>query len=316
MEVTVEEHLEEWRHAWNDFDYGPYGNKACNLCQRHLDCGKELLIFEDVNDCCGGFKFSLKIEEELKRRGFWETVLSNREKKAARVLLEEWMKSDPYLIDTDGYLEFLDRRMNAEELKRLIRLGHPNQHGEPYSRLDVMKMISERGLKILEDLGWPADMDSHYMPLCGYEVRTLKDCLFWFVDQPRIDGYNADEQVWLVLENWEPTDRTETVYPKLTDRDETYAIRRALGLVADDFIPKTAIRIFQEYGKKEAIKFLRSNLSNFGCGTPLKPWVGGTPKGIEVCYDRDTEFRRISFNRILNHILEELPNSQSIDREN
>lgn len=303
MEVSVED-LEEWRHAWNDFDYGPYGNKACNLCQRHLECGKELLIFEDVNDHCDGFKLSEKIEEGLKRRGFWETVLSNREKKAARLLLEEWMKRDPYLIDTDGYLEFVDRRLNAEELKRLIRLGHPNQHGEPYGRFDVIKMISERGLKILEDLGWPTDMGSHYILIHGYEVSTLKDCLFSLSKSGTIDRYNADEEVWHVLEHWEPTDQAETIYPSLRDSDEIYAIKCAVGHYADNYIPRTAKRLYEEYGKKEAVKFIRKQCSSFGCGAPMKPFVNGTSKGVEVYYDRDVEYRRISFNRILSSILE------------
>lgn len=296
--------MEEWRHAWDDFDYGPFGNKACNLCQNHLECGKELIIFKDVNDYCDGFRLSEKIQEALKRRGFWDIVISNREKKQGRLLLEEWRKRDPYLIDTEGYLEFIDRRMKAEELKRLIRLGHPNQHGEPYGRFEVIDMISEIGIRILEDLGWPTDMESHYRSIHGYEVRTLQECLFFFKDPTRIDNYNPDQEVWHILEHNEPTDQIETVYPPLTEKDERYALQRAVGHIADNYIPSTAKKIHEEHGRKEAIKFLRKQLSNFGSGSPLKPSVNGTPKGVEVYYDRDTECRRITFSRILNFILE------------
>jgi len=257
MEVS-EELKEEWRHNWDDFDYGPYGNKACNLCGEHLDCGKERIIFKDVNDYCGAFKLSKKVEDALKRRGFWEIVSSNLEKKQGR-LFEEWKKQDPYLIDTDGYLEFIEKRLHAEELKRLIRLGHPNQHGEPYNRFDVIKMIRERGLKILEDLGWPTDMDSHYINIHGYEVRTLKDCLFWLNEPRTIDRYDPDEEVWYIVEYWEPTDQTETIYPALTEKDEIYAIERAVGLVADSYIPRTAKKIYVEHGREEAVKFYVEN---------------------------------------------------------
>jgi len=303
---------EEWRHSWDTLDYGPYGNKACNLCEEHLKCGKERIIFKDLNDCCGGFKLSRKVEDELRRRGFWETVNSNLQKKQGLLLFEEWKKRDPYLIDTDGYLEFVDRRMRAEELKRLIRLGHPDQHGEPHGRFEAIEMIQQRGLKILEDLGWPTDMDSHYMLIHGYEVRTLKDCLFWLSGSKTIDRYNADEEVWHVLEHWEPTDQTESVYPELTEEDKQYAIQCAVGHIAEAYVPRTAKNLYEQYGKKETIKFIRQQCNNFGCGSPMKPSVNGTPNGVEVYYNRDRECRRIPFTQILNHILKMTEDESSV----
>ena len=54
-------------------------------------------------------------------------------------LLEKWKEHDPLLEDVEGFQSFLE----ANELKRLIKLGHPNQHGEPFHRGQVIRMIED-----------------------------------------------------------------------------------------------------------------------------------------------------------------------------
>lgn len=88
-------------------------------------------------------------------------------------LLAEWKKYDPYMLDADGFVRFLE----AKNIVRLFRLGHPNEHGEPYGRFQVMDMITERGQQLLIDLKWPIAMDSEYYHLVSREIETLYDAL-------------------------------------------------------------------------------------------------------------------------------------------
>lgn len=232
--------------------------------------------------------------------------MTTSQSKCDKKLVEEWKEKDPFLLDIEGFEKFVQNRTDAKELLRLTRLGHPNQHGEPYSRLDVMKMIEERGMQILDDLGWPSDMDSHYSNIHGYTVSTLKQILYQFYDPVNRPDEKIESQLFWVLEDWEPTTQTETVYPALTDKDEIYAIQCAVSHVADNYIPRMAKSIYNQYGKKEAIKFLRQQLSCFGVLCSPRPNVEGSSKGVTVAYDKDMERRRISFTRILNYILAEM----------
>jgi len=74
-----------WLPAWDSFDYGPHGNKACNLCERHLACQNEVLV--DIKKVlgpdhpyCVNFELSEKVKASLEQRGFWEKVKANRGK--------------------------------------------------------------------------------------------------------------------------------------------------------------------------------------------------------------------------------------------
>lgn len=93
-------------------------------------------------------------------------------------IIEEWRKQDPHLLEPERMLEFIDKRLAAQELMRLMRLGHPNQHGEAVTRGEVMHRISEQGLKILDDLGWPRDMNSYYKNMHTKGLATLEQTLW------------------------------------------------------------------------------------------------------------------------------------------
>jgi len=63
------------REGWRNFDYGPFGNKACNLCEQHLKCPMEEKVFIERilgKPYCSNFKLSSKVREELIRRGLTE----------------------------------------------------------------------------------------------------------------------------------------------------------------------------------------------------------------------------------------------------
>ena len=109
-------------------------------------------------------------------------------------LLEEWKKRDPLLADVGGFQRFSD----AHELKRLIRLGHPNQHGEEYTRSDVISMIAERGGQLLEDLGWPTSWLSEYRNTHTGRVETLESALKWLndgLDPLRSEMHRFEERI-------------------------------------------------------------------------------------------------------------------------
>jgi len=107
--------VSEWLQAWDQFDYGPYGPKACNLCHLHLYCRKETEVYARMSvtydpenpPYCENFSLSREIEESLISRGFWDRVKENMDKR----ILEEWKKQDPYLIDTEGYMKFLEQHL-------------------------------------------------------------------------------------------------------------------------------------------------------------------------------------------------------------
>lgn len=88
-------------------------------------------------------------------------------------LLEQWKQHDPLLADLEGFQRFLE----ANELKRLVRLCHPNQHGEPFHRGQVIRMIEDYSMQILDDLGWPSDWQSKYRNIHTGTVETIESIL-------------------------------------------------------------------------------------------------------------------------------------------
>lgn len=67
--------------------------------------------------------------------------------------------------------------LSANEIKDLIRMGHPYERGQPYSRMEVMEEIERRGPSLLEELGWPTEMEALYRNRYVGEERTLYKCL-------------------------------------------------------------------------------------------------------------------------------------------
>ena len=53
--------------------------------------------------------------------------------------VEEWRKRDPYLIDTEGFLQFIKQK-EIEEIERPLRQG-VDSYGEP--ELELVKMSND-----------------------------------------------------------------------------------------------------------------------------------------------------------------------------
>jgi len=118
----------------------------------------------------------------------------------------------------------------AQELLRLIRMGHPPEQGGRFDRFQVMKAIERRGFRVLEQLGWESDLGAIYRNLHTGREESLAEVLFSpfgvppefrefvksddpveFLDTHAIprDGNNWDEvmahKMFSVLEHWEPS---------------------------------------------------------------------------------------------------------------
>lgn len=72
--------------------------------------------------------------------------------------------------------------LSAQEILKLMRLpsGHPNKHGYPYSRSEMLQECQRRGKKLLRDLGWPVSPKAVYWSIHTNKPQTLeKICSPW-----------------------------------------------------------------------------------------------------------------------------------------
>lgn len=99
-------------------------------------------------------------------------------------------------------------QLSAEELKNLIRLGHPNQHGSEFTRFDIMWAIRKRGFPLLKELGWSMKPDSTYINLHTLKVSSYRSIIMWLC----YDGWSQNlnphhkplDNLFSLLEHWEP----------------------------------------------------------------------------------------------------------------
>jgi len=68
----------------------------------------------------------------------------------------------------------------SERLVELMQMGHPNQHGESYTRFEVMAECTRRGKRLLNDLGWPTDPNTlYYNRYCPDKETLASICDPW-----------------------------------------------------------------------------------------------------------------------------------------
>jgi hypothetical protein len=93
-----------------------------------------------------------------------------KSRKASRDPVEE---AEAHLKHEIGVAKYPLSKKPAQEILRLMRMDHPNQHGKVYSRFDVMDECNRRGKQLLTDLKWPTKPDSNYYNLYDGEKTTL-----------------------------------------------------------------------------------------------------------------------------------------------
>lgn len=106
---------------------------------------------------------------------------------------------------TDSYNAIvIEKDITKETSKRiyeLLRMCHPQEHGEPYHRGEVINEIERRGLQILKDLGWNCDKTAIYRNRYTGSKSTLGDELNHYNDRA---FWTEFRYLFSVLEHWLP----------------------------------------------------------------------------------------------------------------
>jgi len=132
------------REGWRNFDYGPFGNKACNLCEHHLKCPMEEKVFIERilgKPYCINFKLSSKVREELIRRGLTE-YLKDEEKKTFS-LFDDLRDRERYAKEHDYFCPVLNRKVDCSWIR-----DAPNG---PYCKYCLEKTDRPKGQTLLDD---------------------------------------------------------------------------------------------------------------------------------------------------------------------
>jgi len=91
---------------------------------------------------------------------------------------------------------------SPERMLELIRMGHPDECGEPYSRHEVIQEFGRRGKEIFEALGWPTEDDAIYKNRYTGSEQTLIDTIFEDGGKFRKTKLNW----WSAMGDWWPVD--------------------------------------------------------------------------------------------------------------
>lgn len=104
-----------------------------------------------------------------------------------------------YLASLPGITLFNDLRKNG---------GHPvPKWGDGSSwRGHYLVECQRRGRKLLDELGWPSDDDAEYENIHTGSRRTLLDVAVGHQYGRGEEDLAVDEQVYSVIENWEPVE--------------------------------------------------------------------------------------------------------------
>jgi len=107
----------------------------------------------------------------------------------------------PCVIDGRKPLE----NLSAKEMLDLIRMGHPYERGQPYSRMEVIDEIEKRGPALLEQLGWPTSDESVYRNRYTGDERTLRRLKnSYYEEGEKPDWWTEWYELFSIIEHWEP----------------------------------------------------------------------------------------------------------------
>jgi len=97
------------------------------------------------------------------------------------------------------------KKLSGEEIIRIMCLGHPQEHGEPYNRTEIMDECSRRGFSLLKEVNWPSDLEAIYRNKYTADEETVNEILSQFWVEER-DG-KLEEKTWSLVEHWLPKDK-------------------------------------------------------------------------------------------------------------
>lgn len=143
-------------------------------------------------------------------------------------------------------------RFSAEMLKDALRINsHPKPEwgDEETWRFYYLDECRRRGLRLLEQLGWPTNEDALYVNLHTGCVESLTDIA-------TTKGYFADrhtiaDQVWSVIEHWEPYNLDKpNLYRIKYLEDEIVRLRKIKARGKLDSYQKSDVKRIPEHEKE------------------------------------------------------------------
>ena len=93
----------------------------------------------------------------------------------------------------------------AQRLLELIRMCHPDEHNERYSRFDVAMEIERRGLQILKDLGWATAFGTIWKNRYTGSEETFAERMCFVKDEnQKFRKEGMFHELPYTIENWTP----------------------------------------------------------------------------------------------------------------
>ena len=93
----------------------------------------------------------------------------------------------------------------AERILYLIRLCHPDEKGETYTRSEMITEVQRRGLQLLKDLGWNTSLGSIWKNRYTGSEEKFANLLHIIKDEnEKARGESLYHQLPFIIEHWTP----------------------------------------------------------------------------------------------------------------
>jgi len=86
-----------------------------------------------------------------------------------------------------------------QRILEIMRMGHPDEKGEFYTRMEIIDEIHKRGKKLLDDLGWSYDLKAIYKNRYTGSEETFGNLLKGITERSK-----EWEELPYIMENWTP----------------------------------------------------------------------------------------------------------------
>ena len=95
-----------------------------------------------------------------------------------------------------------------QRILEIMRLTHPNENGETYTRGDIITEVQRRGLQLLKDLGWATSLGSIWKNRYTGHEETFATLLHIKKDEfAKARGEGLYYELPFIIENWTPIEQ-------------------------------------------------------------------------------------------------------------
>ena len=92
-----------------------------------------------------------------------------------------------------------------QRIFEIMRMCHPNENGETYTRGDIITEVQRRGLQLLKDLGWATSLGSIWKNRYTGDEETFATLLHIKKDEfAKARGEGLYYELPFIIENWTP----------------------------------------------------------------------------------------------------------------